>query len=417
MAQSKHTGFPSLEDGRRQDRENAVNLVLKDMQRFLPAEIDPATFAAMRDYMVTKLSRSPTFDESFIRKSSIEILIKDATERLHNLYDHAHVLLTELSKGQPAGEAPLHTYYGFSEENHYRVLKHNAALEAQIVQCDSEHMTLRTRNQLLEESLEFHQDMLKRTAREREQARRMIRQRDHELEEERKRSKRAVERAETERDRANRTADYLFPQLHDLETRLREAEQLYESSKCSAGRVMNRRSEQGQTAAVREMPASRGIDGRSAGASTKPMAEHRQNHESRQDKTAFSRSASRFAKYFELSDRLDAKEGENAYVTTEDKVERKSPSDDSSVENPVSARQVIPCVPLMPPKAMFRAGSSAQEHDGATPQKTVSVFLVWIGRSSMLINDEKDNTAPVDTNESPARLRMSLRSTGAARPT
>lgn len=393
MAQSTHTGFPSLEDDRRQDRENAVNIVLKDMQRFLPAEVEPAVLTAMRDYMVTKLGRSQTFDKFYLRHASMEILIKDATERLHNLYDHAQVLLTEFSKGHPDGEAFVHTHYNFSEENYYRVLKQNGALEAQRVQCESEYVTLRTRNQLLEESLEFHQDMLQRTVREREQAREMVLQRDYELEEERKRSKHVVERVERERDRANRTANYLFPQLHDLETRLRDAEQRYGSTKCSADRVINTRSEQGQTAAVRDLPASTGIDGRSAGASTKPVVAHRQNHESRQDLTAFSGSVSRFAKFFEPSERLDAKQGENACVTTEDKVDSRSPSDGSPVENPVSPRQVIPCVPLMAPKAAIRAGSSKQEHDGASPQKTVSVLLVWIARNSMLINDEKDNTA------------------------
>lgn len=393
MAQSTHIGFPSLKDKRNQDRENSVNIVLKDMQRFLPAEIEPSVLGVMRDYMVTKLGRYQTFDKFYIRNASMEILIKDATERLHNLYDHAHFLLTEFSKGHPDGEAFLHTHYGFSEENYYRVLKQNGALEAQRVQCDSEHVALRTRNQLLEESLEFHRDMLQRTAREREEARRMVLQRDYELEEERKRSKRVVERVEGERDRANRTANYLFPQLHDLETRLRDAERLYESSKCSADRVINTRSEQGQTPAVRDMPASTGTDGRSAGASTKPMVAHRQNNESRQDLTAVSGSVSRFAKFFELSERSDAKEGEEACVTTEDNVDIKSPSDDSSVENPVSPRQVIPCVPLVPPRAAIRPGSSKQEHDGASPQKTVSVFLVWIRRNSMLINDEKDNTA------------------------
>ncbi|KAH8769998.1 hypothetical protein F5883DRAFT_643332 [Diaporthe sp. PMI_573] len=308
------------------------------MQRFLPAGIEPLTFAAMRDYMVARLGQFQTFDKLLMRNASIEILKRDATDRLYNLRSHAQALLTDFSAGGPDREAFLPNY-SFGPENFQEVLRQNAALGARRVVFDADFITLNTLNRSLEQNLEFHQDILQRVAEEREHARRIIQQRDNELEEERERTKRVVERVEAERDRANRTAKYLFPQLYDLKSRLQETESLYQASKRSVDFLTNTGCQQDYAAAARGITASPEIDARSVKTDTEPGTSNQDDHESKLEKVVESpKSESRFA---ELFAELAVKEGQNAGNSIYDEAASQRLSGDASVTKPVTPSKVI----------------------------------------------------------------------------
>ena len=352
--------FPSEGRSREEERENAVNVMLQDMQRSLPIPMEPMTLSAVRDYMVTTLTtleQHRHFDTLVMRNSYMEMLIRDGTTRLINLNTRAQTLHTALMERASADGAVLREY-NFSPESFQRILRQLAALETRLLVCDTEYMTLRILNDSLQRESEQNRSVLQRRAAEREQAWEMLQEREEEL----KRTKHILERVEAERDRSRRTVDYVVPQLHNLESRLQESERIYKGSNRSVKLLTNTLSQQGHAAAARAVPAPAGVETTSTGTNTEPRTGLQQDLEPRQDKRV--RSGSRFA---DLLARLAVKDSEMGGSTAEEKAPVEG--GDAPVRKPVTPKRIIPCVPLLPPTPIMtpimRARSVKKQGEGA----------------------------------------------------
>lgn len=368
--------FPSEERSRHEERENAVNIVLQDMQRFLPAPMEPMALAAVRDYMVTTLTRLEQprhFDTLMIRNASMEILIRDGTTRLINLITHARTLLAALTEVAPANGAALREY-NFSVESFHRNLTHLNALEARLVVCDVEYMALRSQKDKLQRESEQTRGVLQRRAAEREEARKTLQEREEEL----KRTKHILERVEAERDISRRTADYVTHQLHDLQRRLEEAERVSQGPNRTVGLPLNSLSQRDHAAAARALPAPGGAETALTAAHTAPWMAPQQDRGPRQD----DRDSSRL-RYAELIARLAVEESKRVESTTEEQAQVEG--GDAPVKTPATPQRTIPCLPLMPPTPSMtpiaRASAVRKQREDAaeiSTQATVSSFLALV---------------------------------------
>ncbi|KAG8160203.1 hypothetical protein KVR01_009739 [Diaporthe batatas] len=375
------------------------------MQQLLPAEIDPATLVAMRDYMVTQLDQFEPFDELLLRNASIRILIKDATDKLLQLQNQALYLLTELDVRGPVSEEILQTN---------SLGRENAALKAQMAIRDTEFMNLRTNNRLLAQSLEGYKNILQTNV-EREQARALAetQQRGSELEAERaiirelkmecERIKDFVYRIETERDHAKTALEHQHREFQELQIRLAEAqrklrsrsqetEKLYQAIGQSGQDHTNTRRPQNPAATEGGfgVPASTEID-TSIGEKMQSLATIK-SRTTKLDGAELLGSGSR--------SRSISPKDPGQRVVKEDKgsgncTEVKTTTENlkgASVKKPGSPRVVKPIVPLLPLKTIICA-KPPEKQDSHPTQETVSIFLLCI-ESCILLMNHKNNTAP-----------------------
>lgn len=212
MAQPIQSNFWSEERSRQEEQKRAVDLLLEDMQRYLPGATDPTTLSAVRDYMVTKYGHIENYDRLVLRHEAMMIHIRNAEKQLADLTAQAQAL----------SAAPGDMRPDFTQENFRKALGRLTAVQARLVASDSKYMMLRTRNESLEQEVKQHKSILQR--------------KEQDLE----RTKHILERVGAERDRWSRTADYVIHQTNDLERRLRKTEELYQELK---------RSQQGHTSA------------------------------------------------------------------------------------------------------------------------------------------------------------------------
>lgn len=404
MAQQIPSNFPSLSHHEHQERVDAVNYVLADMQQFLPTEIESKTLAAMKDYMVTELSQFQPFDQLLLRNASIKMLIKDATDRLLQLQKQAQDLLTDLNVGGPVRERTLQTK---------RISWENLTLKARLVEYDAELMNLRTEDQFLKQSLECYKNILQRNVERGEQAREMTETQERGNERQKERTtiseltqecqsiKHNLDRVEAERDCAKRTLRHQNWALQELQIWLREAEEklqsrlqeiekLYQASRQSIQGPTNTRPPQKPAAGDGGRPASNGIDTGGKIRSLTPT----------DSQTTNLNGADLLGSGFgstspeNLGQRV-VEEDKSSENCTEGKTAMKSPSGATSVRNPGSSRVVIPVMPLFPPKPIvYRNPPKEEEQNGDPSQEMVSISLFCIKSSFLLINYEKDNTAP-----------------------
>lgn len=241
MLQLPPAAFPTEKGIQQQERENAVDHLLEDMQRFLPTALEPMTLSAVRDYMVTKYAQAENNGKLVMRHEAIKILIRDVERQLAELTTHAQALSAASNNGGAAAETFLQQY-PLSQENFQEAVKLAVEVQARLVVCDSEYMVLHTRMESLEREVQHYKEILPRQARERDRARRK-------LQETEERTKHIVERVQAELDRSSRATDYLIHQANDLERRLLEMEKLYREAKCSLGRLTRAGPQPGRTSA------------------------------------------------------------------------------------------------------------------------------------------------------------------------
>lgn len=225
MAQRTKVNIWREKRRRQEEWERTADLLLEDMQRFLPASMEPTTLSSVKDYMVAKYGQAENYyDRLVVRHEAIKIQIKDVEKQLADLTAHAQALSAVSGDGGPSKGAAVRDYTdSFTRENFQKAMEHISSVTARLAVCDSEYVMLRTRNESLEQEVQKHRSILQR--------------REQELE----RTRHILTRVEAERDRSSRTADYITHQANDLERRLREIQELYRAVK---------RSQQGYKSAI-----------------------------------------------------------------------------------------------------------------------------------------------------------------------
>ncbi|KAG6360474.1 hypothetical protein INS49_011536 [Diaporthe citri] len=84
MAQPTQSNTWIEERSRQEGRERAADLLLEDMQRFLPAVMDPTTLSAVKDSTVTKYGQTENYDKLVVRHEAIKAHIRHVEERLYH---------------------------------------------------------------------------------------------------------------------------------------------------------------------------------------------------------------------------------------------------------------------------------------------------------------------------------------------
>ncbi|KAL1850378.1 hypothetical protein Daus18300_012973 [Diaporthe australafricana] len=249
MDPATQTDVPNPGEHEQQDWEDAVDLVLQDMQDHLPDQVDPETRALMRYYLATRLSRFPNTDNLVRRNVSLNAEMTDAANRLSALTRVTYDLAEAMAAQGPAQQAVLQEL-DFSPASFLAATRQLTALEVKLLQYDTDQMKLRNENETLQERLSEAQ----RLARDRDQALQLARSTLERREEELKRTRHILERVEAQRNTARRTADYLIPQLGDLQTRLEESKKLQKSAEDCSQSLMSALSKQGVTHGLRALP-------------------------------------------------------------------------------------------------------------------------------------------------------------------
>lgn len=217
MAQRTKVNIWREKRRRQEEWERTADLLLEDMQRFLPASMEPTILSSVKDYMVAKYDQAENYyDRLVVRHEAIKIQIRDVEKQLADLTAHAQALSAVTRDEGPIIEAAVRGYdVGFTRETFRRAMEQVSSCTARLAVCDAKYMMLRTRNESLEQEVQKHRTILQR--------------REQELE----RTRHILTRVEAERDRSSRTADYVIHQANDLERRLRETDKLYRAVKRS----------------------------------------------------------------------------------------------------------------------------------------------------------------------------------------
>lgn len=371
MEQSTKSNPWTEEDIKQDEREKAVDHLLKDMQRSLPTTLEPRTLSAMRNYMVSKYGQTEHYEKLVLRHESMKILVRDAKRRLADLDAHAKALPKALAEGGQAQDAVAQDY-SFSQENFVRAVSQIATLRAQLVSFDIDYLTLRGQHESLQQEMQEYKRKLESRERELESK-----------EEELKRTKHILTRASAAHDRASTTADYAINQADDLERRLQETERLYQYAKRSVEFLTSLRSHGASRSRLDAWPTR---------TSTGPWTCAQRECESTQYRPVKPKSS--FEGFF---DQLATNDNGKAGDTMEEKAQVKN-GEASTPEQPVETQEVSPSVPTVPPEPAVPGSSLEREEDHARRseallrrlQKLVSINSVYSQRPST--NNEKVNS-------------------------